>query len=51
MRRHCRAVHEKLRDHACPYCPGVGFGAKNSLTKKHVNEVRLKIKRRRAKAE
>ena len=26
LARHIDAVHLKLRDHACPYCPGVAFG-------------------------
>jgi hypothetical protein len=38
-------VHEKRRDHACQYCPGVAFGTKGNLTK-HVNLVHLKIPRR-----
>jgi len=33
MRKHCRTVHEKRRDHACPYCPGVAFGQKSNLTR------------------
>jgi len=39
---HIDVVHLKLREHACPYCPGVAFGDKSSLTK-HVNHVHLKI--------
>jgi hypothetical protein len=27
MRTHCKAVHEKVRAHACIYCDGVAFGA------------------------
>jgi hypothetical protein len=30
--------------HACPYCPGVAFGEKSTLTG-HINTVHLKIKR------
>jgi len=29
--------------HACPYCPGVAFGTKSSLTQ-HVNLVHLKLR-------
>ena len=43
MRQHCSAVHEKVRDHACPYCPGVAFGAKSSLTR-HIDTVHLKLR-------
>ena len=41
-------VHLKLREHACPYCPGVAFGEKGTLTR-HINHVHLKIPRRRNK--
>ena len=33
----------KLRDHACPYCPGVAFGTKGTLTT-HINVVHLKLR-------
>ena len=42
LTKHIDVVHLKLREHACPYCPGVAFGDKSSLTK-HVNHVHLKI--------
>jgi hypothetical protein len=53
MRRHCNLtnVHEKVRDHACPNCPGVAFGEKGNLTlTAHINEVHSKIPRRRRRA-
>ena len=34
-------MHEKSRDHACPYCPGVAFGHKGSL-KRHIETVHEK---------
>ena len=36
-------MHEKRRDHACPYCPGVAFGAKSNL-KTHIQTVHEKRK-------
>ena len=30
-------MHEKRRDHACPYCKGVAFGEKGTL-KTHIIE-------------
>ena len=32
LNTHIDTVHLKLRDHACPYCEGVAFGTKGSLT-------------------
>ena len=40
-------MHEKRRDHACPYCPGVAFGEKGNL-KAHISAIHLKIKRKRS---
>ena len=40
---HIKTVHEKRRDHACPYFPGVAFGRKSDLTK-HINVVHLKLR-------
>jgi hypothetical protein len=37
-------VHEKRRDHACPYCEGVAFGTAGTL-KAHISAIHLKIKR------
>ena len=34
-------MHEKRRDHACRYCPGVAFGAKSTL-KTHIATVHEK---------
>ena len=31
----------KLREHACPYCPGVAFGTSSTLTR-HIDTVHLK---------
>ena len=44
--RHVHAVHEKRRDHACQYCPGVAFGTASTL-KAHISAIHLKIKRSR----
>ena len=44
--RHARSVHEKRRDHVCPYCKGVAFGTASTL-KKHISAIHLKIKRSR----
>jgi hypothetical protein len=44
--RHIKVVHEKRRDHACPYCKGVAFGRAGTL-KKHISAIHLKIKRSR----
>ena len=41
--RHINLVHLKLREHACPYCPGVAYQTKSDLTK-HVNLVHLKMR-------
>ena len=40
-RRRIETKHEKRRDHACPYCEGVAFGAKSSL-KTHTKTVHEK---------
>ena len=34
-------MHEKRRDHACPYCEGVAFGTKRTL-KTHIETVHEK---------
>ena len=34
-------VHLKLREHACPYCPGVAYHTKSSL-KTHIETVHEK---------
>jgi hypothetical protein len=34
-------VHEKRRDHACPYCKGVAFGEKGTL-KMHIETLHEK---------
>ena len=39
-------VHEKCRDHACPYCKNVAFGRASTL-KAHISAIHLKIKRTR----
>ena len=39
--RHARAVHEKWRDYACPYCPGVAYQTKSYL-KTHIETVHEK---------
>ena len=36
MKMHIETVHEKRRDHACPYCKGVAFGRAGTL-KKHID--------------
>jgi len=46
LTKHIKIVHEKRRDHACPYCPGVAFGENGSL-KKRISAIHLKIKRSR----
>ena len=46
LKTHIETVHEKRRDHACPYCKGVALGAKGTL-KKHISAIHLKIKRSR----
>ena len=46
LKTHIKTVHEKRRDHACPYCPGVAFGEKGTL-KAHISAIHLKIKRSR----
>ena len=46
LKTHIKVVHEKRRDHACPYCKGVAFGHKSTL-KAHVSAIHLKIKRSR----
>jgi hypothetical protein len=43
---HIETVHEKRRDHACPYCPVVAYQTKGHLTR-HIDVVHLKIKRSR----
>ena len=40
-RRRIETKHEQRRDHACPYCEGVAFGAKSSL-KTHTKTVHEK---------
>jgi hypothetical protein len=40
---HIKTVHEKRRDHACPYCEGVAFGTTGNL-KAHISAIHLKIK-------
>jgi len=49
LTRHIDAVHLKLREHKCPYCPGVAFREKSHLTT-HTNHVHKKIPRRPEKA-
>ena len=44
MTKHIKIVHEKRRDHACPYRKGVAFG-QNSTLKKHISAIHLKTKR------
>ena len=34
-------MHEKRRDHACPFCRGVAFGEKSTLTR-HIKIVHEK---------
>ena len=34
-------MHLKLREHACPYCPGVAFQTKSTL-KRHIETVHEK---------
>jgi hypothetical protein len=34
-------VHLKLREHACPYCPGVAYQTKSTL-KRHIETVHEK---------
>jgi len=34
-------VHLKLREHACPYCPGVAYQTKSHLTR-HIETVHEK---------
>jgi hypothetical protein len=34
-------VHLKLREHACPYCPGIAYQTKSSL-KTHIETVHEK---------
>ena len=43
LKTHIKTVHEKRREHACPYCPGVAFGTNSYLTK-HINLVHLKLR-------
>jgi hypothetical protein len=39
MRWHCKTVHEKVRAHACIYCPeGVAFGEMGHLNT-HIDTV------------
>ena len=33
LTKHIKIVHEKRRDHACPYCPGVAYQMKSHLTR------------------
>jgi hypothetical protein len=30
LNKHIDTVHLKMRENACPYCPGVAFGTKGS---------------------
>ena len=41
LKRHIETVHEKRRDHACRYCPGVAFGTNSCLTQ-HIKTVHEK---------
>ena len=41
LETHIETVHEKRRDHACPYCKGIAFGEKGTLTK-HIKIVHEK---------
>ena len=41
LKTHIETVHEKRRDHACPYCPGAAFGEKGTLTR-HIETVHEK---------
>ena len=41
LKTHVETVHEKRRDHACPYCNGVAFGEKSTL-KTHIKVVHEK---------
>ena len=40
---HINLVHLKLREHACPYCPGVGYQTNQHLTR-HIDLVHLKLR-------
>ena len=43
LNTHINLVHLKLREHACPYCPGIAYQTKSDL-KTHVNLVHLKLR-------
>ena len=43
LTKHIDVVHLKLREHACPYCPGVAFGKKQNLLT-HIDVVHLKLR-------
>jgi hypothetical protein len=46
LKKNIKVVHEKRRDHVCPYCEGVAFGTASNL-KMHISAIHLKIKHSR----
>ena len=41
LTKHISLVHLKLREHACPYCPGVAYQTK-SVLERHIETVHEK---------